>query len=99
MARSGVFEAATVMVSSDWTAVLGTWARASINGPASAGTGFGFAGLRLDCFCRSDDALTASVPAVCAKPKSEKPNAVEITDAPTIKARERLAPSAIITHP
>jgi hypothetical protein len=55
--------------------------------------------LRLACFslCRSDEGPASSPFAVCAKPASEKTSALEIIDAPNIKAREHLAPSAITT--
>jgi hypothetical protein len=99
MARSSVFEAATVMVSSDWTGVPPIWAYALRTGARSAcaaSTFFGF-GLRLYCFCRSVGPLTPSVTAPCAKPASANPNDNENIDAPKIKARKRLAPSAITT--
>jgi hypothetical protein len=67
MARSSVFEAATVIVSSDCTGTAPICARAFMTGAAAACcSGFGFAGLRRDCFCRSDEPLAEDVSAVCA---------------------------------
>ena len=73
MARSSVFEAATVMVSSDCTGVAPICARAFSTGAAAACASCRLRGLRLACFCfcRSD-APAASAPAVCAKPASAK---------------------------
>jgi hypothetical protein len=95
-ARSSVFEAATVMVSSDCTGARPICAYAFKTGAGAACTFCGF-GLRLDCFCRSCEPPAPTASAVCAKPESEKPNANENIDAPKIKARECLAPSAITT--
>lgn len=97
MARSSVFDAATVMVSSDCTGAPPICARAFSTG-AVACTCCGFAGVRLDCFffCRSEPPAI-SVSADCAKPKSEKVSPIASTDAPKIKARVPLAPSTITT--
>jgi hemin uptake protein HemP len=49
----------------------------------------------LACFGRSEDAFSACGDAVCARPLSVITAAIETTDAPKIRAREYLAPSAI----
>src|SRR5882762_4172409 len=109
IARSSVFDAATVMVSSDCTGVAPLCARAFMTGEDACWFGCGFAGFRLACFGCSDGACPACVSAVCARPAPARPaparpapdsvTANENADTPRIKAREYPAPSAITTQP
>ncbi|MGY4318526.1 hypothetical protein ACVWW1_007853 [Bradyrhizobium sp. JR3.5] len=95
IARSSVLDATAVMVSSDCTGTAPICARAFIAGDAAAcGSAAGF-GLRLACFGRSVAGRAADASAVCAKPPAGSAAENENTDAPKIKARETLAPSAI----
>ena len=98
MARSSVFDAETVMVSSDCTGAAPICARAFMTGAAWASC-CGVAGLRFDCFCFFSDArATASGSAVCANAAVEDINANENADAPKTKARECQAPKAILPN-
>ena len=94
IARSSVFVAATVMVSSACTVGAPICARALRTGTAICRLA---TGLRFGCLGGCDN-LTASEATVacCATPAPEAPSVIAITETPTIKARERLAPSTNI---
>ena len=96
IARSSVFVAATVMVSSDCTGVAPIWARAFSDRRRGSPRiqRFQFAFGLPPAIGRTAGMIRVHV---CAKPGPAKRNANESIDAPKIKARERLAPSAMTT--
>ena len=95
IARSSVFEAATVIVSSDCTGAAPICARAFMTGAACASC-CGLAGWRLDCFCFFCSAVrvTASASSACVNAAPDDINANENADAPKTKARECLSPES-----
>ena len=98
MARSSVFDADTVIASSDCTGTLPICARAFMTGAAWASC-CGAAGLRFDCFCFFSDArVMASGSADWVNAAVDDINANENADAPKTKARECQAPKAILPN-
>src|SRR6185312_2617515 len=88
-------------VSSDCTAVLLACARAFIAAAVACVSCCGFACWRLACFCFfcSGARVTASASSACVNAAPDDINANENADAPKTKARECLAPKAILPQP